>query len=184
MEVWRSGHESSPLSNSSVSLEGKGTFDRITINGNRSFPYLDINLSWDESNKLIFDVQRKPGKLVKYLNTDSHHHQHHKIVLKGVKLRLVLLLTMTASNVNLSMSNIYPDKHEALSIAGQIKPNGKMRTLRAILDEEESSGLTRATKKLRTIDKCDSLFIVKYVSLGLNKLIHFVVKQLRNEYKL
>ena len=84
------------------------------------------------------------------------------------------------------MSNIYPDpdKHEALSIAGQFKPNGKMRTLRAILDEEESSGLTRATKKLRTIDKCDSLFIVKYVSLGLNKLIHFVVKQLWNEYKL
>jgi hypothetical protein len=45
------------------------------------------------------------------------------------------------------MSYIYLDNHEALSITGEIKPNGKIHTLRAILDEEESSGLTWAIKK-------------------------------------
>ena len=92
MEVWRPGCESpGPLAGSSVTVEGIGTFDRVTIFGEQSFPYLDIHLSWNENNKLTFGVHRKPGELVKYLNSDSHHHRHHKaVVLKGVELRLAL----------------------------------------------------------------------------------------------
>jgi hypothetical protein len=82
------------------------------------------------------------------------------------------------------MSDIYPDKHEALSIAGQLKPSEKLRTLSAILSEEETSGRTQARNKSRSIDKRDSLFIVKYASLGRNKPIHAVVKKLRNDFKL
>ena len=73
-----------------------------------------------------------------------------KTVLKGVELRLALLTTMTPDNAHMSMSDIYPDKHEALSIAGQLKPSEKMRTLAAILSEEETSGRTRARKKSRS----------------------------------
>jgi hypothetical protein len=72
MEVWRSGDPlSGPLEGSSVTVEGIGTFDTVTINGRMAFPYLDINLSWSESQQLTFSVHRKPGKLVKYLNCDS-----------------------------------------------------------------------------------------------------------------
>jgi hypothetical protein len=115
MEIWCPGSDSGPLPNSSVSVVGIGTFDTVTINGNNSFPYLDIKLSWNKENNLLFNVHKKPGKLVKYLNSDSHHHWHHKTaVLSGVKLRLSLLTTRTPTNANLSLSDIYPDKDKAL----------------------------------------------------------------------
>ncbi len=115
-----------------LTVEGIGTFDCVTISGEESFPYLDIKLVWNEQQKLTFNVHQKSGELVKYLNHDSHHHWHHKAaVLQGVELRLALLTTMTLENANLSMSEIYPDKHAALRIAGQLKSLEKMQTLQA-----------------------------------------------------
>jgi hypothetical protein len=51
-----------------------------------------------------------------------------------VALRFALLTTVSDKNKNISISEIYPDKHEALSIAGQIKTSEKMRTLREVLN--------------------------------------------------
>jgi hypothetical protein len=74
---------------------------------------------------MYIGVYKKPGELIKYLNNDSHHHRNHKAaVLSGVELHLALLTTKTANNENQSISDNYPDKHEALIIAGQLK-NGK-----------------------------------------------------------
>jgi hypothetical protein len=42
---------------------------------------------------------------------------------------------VTADNKHLSMLDIYPDKHEALSVAGQFKPDQKMRLLHDILED-------------------------------------------------
>jgi hypothetical protein len=79
---------------------------------------------------------------------DSHHHRHHKAaVLAGVELRLALLTTMIAANADMSLSNIYPDKHDTLQIAGQIHRGDKMRVLKAILDEDLKSGIARREKK-------------------------------------
>ncbi len=99
----------------------------MSINDDLSFPYLDVKISWDEEGQLIFGVHQKPGKLVKYLNHDSHHHCHHKnAVLSGVKLQLALLTAMTKANADMSMSKIYPNKHDALSLAGQLRPGAWM----------------------------------------------------------
>jgi hypothetical protein len=76
--------------------------------------------------------------------TTSDHHKNHKAaILSGVELQLALLTMVTADNKNLSMSDIYPDMHEALSISGQLKPNQKMRSLHDILDDESWSGPSR-----------------------------------------
>jgi hypothetical protein len=100
---------------------------------------------------------KKPGELVKYFNSDSHHHRHHKTtVLSGVELRLALLTTRTPASANMSLSDIYPDKDEALWLAGQLKLGQKMLTLSAVLDDEMNSGLTRLEKKSCSIDKRDS----------------------------
>jgi hypothetical protein len=100
-------------------------------------------------------------------NSDSHHHRHHKTaVLSGVELCLALLTTRTPDNTNLSLSDIYRDKDKALRLAGQLKLGQKMQTLIAVLDNETNSVPARLKKKSRTIDKRDSLFIVKYASLG------------------
>jgi len=133
---------------------------------------------------LNFNVYKKPRELVKYLNHDSHHHRNHKAaVLAGVELRLASLTTMTNANSELSLSDIYPDKHEALSIAGQLKPDQKMRTLRAVHEDDSKFGPARLEKRDRAIDHRDSLFIVKYANLG-SLPISRRIKRIRNAYRL
>jgi hypothetical protein len=88
------------------------------------------NYFWNKENKFLFSVYKKK-KLVRYLNLDSHHHQHHKAaVLAGVELRLALLTTRTPINAKMSNSNIYPDKQDALQLTGQIQPGHKMQALK------------------------------------------------------
>ncbi len=131
-------------------------------------------------------MHKKPGELVKYLNSNSHHHWHHKtMVLSGVKLRLVLLTTRTPANANLSLSDIYPDKDKVLRLAGQLKLGQKMRTLSAVLNNETNSGPARLKKKSRTINKCESLFVLKYVSFSQShRPMIKIIKNLQNLYKL
>ncbi len=131
-------------------------------------------------------MYRKSGKLGKYLNHNSHHHQLHKMaVLSGVELRLALLTTRTPTNEDLSPSKIYPDKHNALQLAGQIKFGQKMRMLKVVLEDESSSGPARLGKKLRATGKHDSLLVAKYANLWSNhRPIIQIIKHLRNEYKL
>jgi hypothetical protein len=50
-------------------------------------------------------------------------------ILQGVELRLTLLTTVLDKNENFSLSDIYPDKHEALFIASQIKSGEKVSIL-------------------------------------------------------
>jgi len=182
MEIWRPDTVSGPLPDCSVTVPGLGTFDTICINGEHSFPYLDVKLTWMDDNCLKFNVYQKPGELVKYLNMDSHHHRHH--MLKGVELQLALLTTRTPQNENVSLSDFYHDKHEALRIAGHLKDGQMMRMLGAVLDDESSSGPNRLDKKSRAVDCRDSLFIVKFANLGKNKPINHVIRHLRNLYKL
>jgi hypothetical protein len=135
MEIWQPGLPTKVLEGSETTVPGIGSFNCMSINGSTSFPYLDIQLSWTDAGKLRFNVYKKPGELNKYLNTDSHHHTNHKMaVLQGVELCLALLTMVSDKNKNLSLSDIYPDKHEAISIAGQIKTGEKMRTLCEVLN--------------------------------------------------
>jgi hypothetical protein len=166
MEVWQPGDVSGPLPDSLVSIKGIGDFHTVSINGDHHFPYLDIKLSWSEGNTLTFGVHRKPGKLVKYLNTHSHHHRHHKsAVVSGVELRLTLLTTRTPENVGMSLLDIYPNKHDTLRLAGQLKLDQKMLTLGAVLNNKSNSGPARLEKKARATDKRDSFLVIKYASL-------------------
>ncbi len=144
MEIWQPGLPTKILKGSEITVPRIGTFNHISINRNTSFPYLDIQLSWTDAGQLRFNVYRKPGKLIKYLNTDSHHHNNYKTaVLQGVELCLDLLTMVSDKNKNLSLSYIYPDKHEALSIAGQVKTGEKMRSLCKVLNDNSQSGPTR-----------------------------------------
>jgi hypothetical protein len=97
----------------------------------------------------------------------------------------MLLTTRTPANANLSLSGIYPDKDKALWLAGQLKLGQKMRTLSAVLDNKTNSGPTILEKKSRTINKPDSLFIVKYASISRShRPMIKRIKKLLNLYKL
>jgi hypothetical protein len=186
MEIWQPGLTIKSLEGLETTVPGIGSFNRININGNTSFPYLDIQLSWSEAGKLRYNVYKKPDELIKYLNTDSHHHANHKTaVLQGVELRLVLLTMVSDENKNLSLSEIYPDKHEALSIASQIKSSEKMRSLCEVLNNNSQSCPSRLENQSRAINKRDSLFIVTYANLGQsNRPINQIIRRMRNKFKL
>jgi hypothetical protein len=186
MEVWRPGSDfTGPIPESLVNVESIGTFHTVSINGDTCFPYLDIKLSWSEENTLSFSVYCKPGELVKYLNTDSHHHRNHKsAVLSGVELRLALLTTRTTANELCSLSTLYPDKHEALRIAGHLKAGEQMRKLGTVLDDESKSGPARLEKKSRAVDKRDSYFIAKYASLGNHRTIQQCISYWKKSFQL
>ncbi len=79
-----------------------------------------------------------------HLNNDIIHYQNHKAtVLFGVELHLAFLTTKTAANENQSISDIDPDKHDTLTIAGQLK-NGKiMQKLGEVLEDESRLGPRR-----------------------------------------
>ncbi len=83
------------------------------------------------------------------------------------------------------MLDIYPDKHEALLIAGQLKPGQKMRSLYDILEDDSWSKPLRLEKRDCTVDKQDSFCIVKYAHLGNNHMpINQIIHRLQNEFKL
>ncbi len=186
MEIWSPGEDSGPLEHTKTSVPGIREFHTVTVNGNSYFPYLDIQLSWNKKYKLNFKVYKKPNKLVKYLNSHSHHHHHHNTaVLSGVELCLALLTSLIPTNINLSMSDIYPDKHEALCIAGQLKHGQKMRSLSEILSNESTLAPSQLEKQSRAINLWDTFFILKYANLGKShQPIHQLIKLLRNSYNL
>ncbi len=106
-----------------------------------------MQLSWNNEGKLYFRAYKKPGELVKHLNNISHHRQNHKAtVLSSVELHLALLTTKTAANENQSISDIYPNKHDTLTISGQLKNGEKMQKLGEVLEDESRSGPRRLKK--------------------------------------
>ncbi len=119
MEIWQPGLPTKILEGLETTVPGIGTFNHININWNNFSPYLYIQLSWTDAGKLRFNICKKPVEWIKYLNTNSHHYMNHKAaVLQGIDFCLALLATVLGKNENLSLSDIYPDKHEALCIAG------------------------------------------------------------------
>ncbi len=85
----------------------------------------------------------------------------------------------------MSLLDVYPDKDEALRLAGQLKLGQKMQTISAVCDDKTSSGPARLEKQSRDVNKRDSFLIVKYASLGHSQQpIVKVVKQIRNSYRL
>jgi hypothetical protein len=92
---------------------------------------------------------------------------------------------MTPEDADLSISTIYPDKHEALQTAGQLKEDQEMQILRAVLEDESWSGQLRLERKSRQTVHRDTLFMTKYANLGPNtRPINQVIKKLRNQYHL
>ena len=61
----------------------------ITMINEKYFPYLDMEMSWNKSNELIFRVHLKPNQKLKYMNSDSTHlPSTFKAIPQGVLARL------------------------------------------------------------------------------------------------
>ena len=78
MDIWRPGEQSSTL------IPGK-----VEVVGTDAFPYLDMQMKFDENDMLCFECYSKPGYQRKYLNTSSTHTAANKrSIPRGVSIRL------------------------------------------------------------------------------------------------
>jgi hypothetical protein len=65
----------------------------------------------------------------------------------------------------MSLSDIYPDKHEALSIEGQQKQGRRMQAMREVFTYEPWSKNARREKGFCHIDNCDTFSLANMSAL-------------------
>ena len=93
--------------------------NRLEVVNEKVFPYLDMEMRWNEKEELRFQVHMKPNQKLKYLNNDSTHTQvTFKAILNGVLGRLNKLTSRTKELENVPIDKIYPHHAKALQIAG------------------------------------------------------------------
>ena len=96
--------------------------ERVKVMKQDFFPYLDIEMRWDENDDLKFGIYMKENQVIKYLNAGSQHTKScFKAIPSGVFKRLTKLTTITNESKNLTMDKIYPIHAEALSKAGLVQ---------------------------------------------------------------
>jgi hypothetical protein len=110
MEIWKAGEHEIP------DIDKKS---KVQINNGAWFPFLDMEMSWNNEGDLEFGVHLKQNQLLKYPNKGSSHTPGcFKAIPYGVKLRLASLTTVTEENRDKKLSELYPAHFEALDKAG------------------------------------------------------------------
>ena len=126
----------------------------ITIVSDEMFPYLDMEMYWNERGELKFQVHLKPTKKLKYLNADSTHLPSiFRAIPVGVINRLSKLTSMTKAHQITIIDEAYPHHSKVLQIAG-ISPEKfptfqEIETLRTTITKEEISERKREKDRRR-----------------------------------
>jgi hypothetical protein len=144
-EVWTTSKEST------ITVRRK-----VSTKATDQFPFLDMEMSWNEEGILKFGVHMKPNQQLKYLNTGSAHTPGcFKAITTGVCYRLTKLTTVDENNEDMKLDEIYPNHVGALNKADLLK-NFKAPTLGAKAAEIEAASkdeVKQATKKRRERDR-------------------------------
>jgi len=166
------------------------TINKLTIIKQSHFPYLDMEMYWNERHELKFQVHMKPNQKLKYLNSDSTHMPStFRAIPSGVLGRLSRLTSKSKSLDNTTIDKVYPHHSRALQIAG-IAPE-KFPTFKEIeiqqskYSQDKKTEMKKAKEKKR---KRDTFFCI-----GVSKCsqktsyhppFHAILKTLRNNYNL
>jgi hypothetical protein len=127
MDIWKPNEESRTI-----------VPKKVKMIGGKTFPYLDMEMSYDDDQSLCFGVFTKPGFQSKYLNIGSHHPiACKKALVRGASIRQASLTTRTASNENESLSEMYPVLTTALKKAGYLSGASQLPKLGPLLDDRE-----------------------------------------------
>jgi hypothetical protein len=89
--------------------------NRILINTDICFPFLDMELSWNEKRELSFGVHLKLNQQLKYLNKGSAHTKDCFLAItNGVCKWVTKLTSIDESNENKRLDEVYPLHFQAL----------------------------------------------------------------------
>ena len=159
---------------------------KVTLNNEDSFPYLDMELFWSETNDLQFRVHLKPNQQLKYLNIGSAHTAScFRAIPEGVCQRLAKLTTPTNKNKHLPLDSTYPKHFEALRHAGLI--NDEPPTLENELEKIESNKLITKTdrkKKQKVRERSRSIFFCVGSSNAWKTPIHKIIAKAKARFGL
>jgi hypothetical protein len=110
-EVWTTGEEGTTMVGEKVGTEAAD-----------QYPFLDMELSWDEEGILKFRVHMKPNQQLKYLNTGSAHTPGcFKAIMTRVCYCLTKLTTVDKNNEDMKLDEIYPEHFGTLNKADLLK---------------------------------------------------------------
>ena len=122
MEIWDPKKELSEASNDIPK--------KVEACTNKAFPFLDMELYWNDVDKLNFKVHLKPNQQLKHLNNSSNHHKPcKKNIAQGVFTRLARLTTINDNNKNKSIKELYPSHVIALENAGLLDDDINVPTI-------------------------------------------------------
>jgi len=175
-DVWTPGNPTST-----------GTYDGISAVCTDSFPYLDTELYWDKNENLAFRVHMKTNQQLKYLNKGSAHTRAcMKAIPHGVLNRLGKLTTVSSTNEQMTIDQLYPDHATALRTSN-IAPR-KFPTI-AHLRHLRETNLRRKEETAKTTEKeTVTRSRQTYFCIGVSKIwgapIWLRLKKLRNEHGL
>ena len=162
----------------------RGTNNKVTITTEKAFPYLDMEISWQQ-DKLHFGVHLKQNQLLKYLTEGSMHTKPcYKAIPEGVYNRLGKLTTLTEENKDKPISDIYPIHHNKLQQAGIVK--GQAPTMAQIneLATLKASKQHKSTKRTQQTRRERNIFFCVGYSTALTTPIHSIIKRLRDQFEL
>ena len=92
--------------------------EKLTIITDKYFPYLDMEMYWNDRNHLKFQVHMKPNQKLKYMNGDSTHMPStFRAIPSGVLGRLNKLTSKSKRLDKTTVDKIYPHHAQALRIA-------------------------------------------------------------------
>jgi hypothetical protein len=149
------------------------------------FPFLDMEMSWDDEGNLKFSVHMKPNQELKYLNQGSAHTPGcFKAITTGICHRLTKLTTVDENNVDMKLDEIYPEHFAALNKADLLKDfeaptlGAKAAELQATSEDVES----QAKKKRRERDRKRAIYFKVGFSHYWRKPIHKTIAKVKARF--
>eukprot|EP00957_Ditylum_brightwellii_P181742 13845328-Ditylum_brightwellii.AAC.1 len=95
---------------------------RVKLCTKNAFPFLDMNMMWDNMGFLRFGVYHKEGQAINYVDHSSCHRScTFKSIALGVYLQLGRLTSKTTENGKKRLNKIHPEHAEAL-LAAELEP--------------------------------------------------------------
>eukprot|EP00957_Ditylum_brightwellii_P105117 8012571-Ditylum_brightwellii.AAC.1 len=118
---------------------------RIKLCTKNAFPFLDMNMMWDDQGFLQFRVYHKEWQAIKYVECSSCHRPcTFNSITPRVYLPLGRLTSKTVENGEKQLDKIYPEDAEAL-LAADLEPV-EFLTLDKIWEKEALTGSYRKQK--------------------------------------
>jgi hypothetical protein len=146
------------------------------------FPFLDMELTWDEQGDLKFGVHLKPNQELKYINAGSAHTPGcFKAITTSVCHRLTKLTSIDEDSTHKKLDELYPEHFNALNKAELMKhfEVPTLGTKAAEINAASRNVVKQAIKKRRQRDRKRAIYFKVGFSQYWRKPIHKMIREVK-----